>query len=135
VTDPALAKAFVWSCYLAGLIGFCVWWYKSPELTEQHIGLLTLAAIFLLPYAHFHELTLLLIPIFCVIRMLQRQNTVQQFYLAVLPLVVSWLSLLGFIGSGALKFPIIYSVMLILAYLLITSGRILQNIPRLSTQT
>jgi hypothetical protein len=135
VTDPALAKAFVWGCYLVGLIGFCTWWYKSPELTEQHIGLLTLAAIFLLPYAHYHELTLLLIPIFCVIRMLQRQNTVQQFYLAVLPLVVSWLSLLGFIGSGVLKFPIIYSVMLILAYLLITSGRILQGIPHLSTQT
>jgi hypothetical protein len=66
--------------------------------------------------------------------MLQRQNIVQGYYLAVLPLLVSWLSLLGFVGSGALKFPIIYSVMLALAYLLITAGRILQNIPRLSPQ-
>ena len=134
VTDPAPAKTFVWMCYLAGLVAFCIWWHKSPEITEKHIGLLTMAAIFLLPYAHYHELTLLLIPIFCVIRMLQRQDTVQQFYLAVLPLLVSWLSLLGFIGSGVLKFPIIYSVMLVLAYLLLTSGRILQNVHRLSTQ-
>jgi hypothetical protein len=66
--------------------------------------------------------------------MLQRQNRVQGYYLAVLPLLVSWFSLLGFVGSGALKFPIIYSVMLALAYLLITAGRILQNIPRLSPQ-
>jgi Glycosyltransferase family 87 len=134
VTDPAFAKTFVWTCYLAGLIGFCVWWYKSDEIDERQVGLITLASIFLLPYAHYHELTLLLIPIFCVIRMLQRQNTTQQYYLAVLPLVVSWLSALGFLGSGLLKFPIIYFVMFALAYLLITSGKTLQRIPRLSTQ-
>ena len=134
VTNPSLAKTFVWSCYLAGMAGFCLWWHKSNEIDEKHIGLITLAAIFLLPYAHYHELTLLLIPIFCVIRMLERQNSVQQYDLAVLPLIVSWLSALGFIGSGVLKFPIIYSVMSVLAYLLITSGKILQRIPRLSTQ-
>ena len=134
VTDPALAKAFVWACYLAGVVGFCIWWHRSDEIDERHIGLISLASIFLLPYAHYHELTLLLIPIFCLIRMLERQNTVQQYYLAVLPLIVSWLSALGFIGSGALKFPIIYFVMLVLAYLLITSGKVLQNIPRLSAQ-
>jgi hypothetical protein len=123
VTDPSLAKGFVWLCYLAGVAGFSLWWHKSQELTEKHIGLIALASIFLLPYAHYHELTLLLIPIFCLIRMLQRQNTVQQFYVAILPLTVSWLSALGFIGSGTLKFPIIYTVMAILAYLLITEGK------------
>ena len=134
VTNPSLAKAFVWSCYLAGVAGFSLWWYKSSEIDERHIGLITLAAIFLLPYAHYHELTLLLIPIFCQIRMLQRQNTVQPYYLAVLPLIVSWLSALGFLGSGWLKFPIIYTVMFALAYLLMTSGKILQKIPRLTPQ-
>lgn len=134
VTNPALAKNFVWMCYLAGIAGFCIWWHKSDEISEKHIGLISLAAIFLLPYAHYHELTLLLIPIFCLLRILEKQNTVQQYFLAVLPLIVSWLSALGFIGSGALKFPIIYTVMFMLAYLLITSGKILQNIPRLSTQ-
>jgi len=134
VTDPALAKTFVWTCYLAGIIFFCIWWHKSEEINEKHIGLITLAAIFLLPYAHYHELTLLLIPIFCLIRILKTQNTVEQFFLAIFPLLVSWLSLLGFMGSGVLKFPVIYSVMLVLGYLLITSGRILQSIPRLLAQ-
>jgi len=104
------------------------------KIDERHIGLIILAAIFLLPYAHYHELTLLLIPIFCLIRMLQRQDTVQPYYLAVLPLIVSWLSALGFLGSGWLKFPIIYTVMFALAYLLMTSGKILQRIPRLTPQ-
>jgi hypothetical protein len=136
LTDPSLAKNFVWVCYLAGLLGFSLWWHKSQELNEKHIGLITLASIFLLPYAHYHELTLLLLPIFCVIRMFQRQNTIQQFYLAILPLTVSWLTALAFIGSGtgALKFPIIYTVMLILAYLLITEGRALKRFPALSHQ-
>lgn len=134
VIDPTPVKTLVWICYILGIGGFCIWWFKSDEINERHIGLITLASIFLLPYAHYHELTLLLIPIFCLLRILEKQNTVQQFYLAVLPLIVSWLSALGFIGSGVIKFPIIYTVMFVLAYLLLTSAKMLQNIPRLSTQ-
>jgi hypothetical protein len=134
ITDPALAKNFVWIIYILGIAGFSFWWHRSEEITERHIGLITLAAIFLLPYAHYHELTLLLIPIFCLIRMLQKSDAVQQYYLAVLPLIVSWLSALGFIGSGSMKFPIIYSVMIVLAYMLVTRGRVLQTNPQLAVE-
>lgn len=134
IIDPAPAKALIWIFYLLGIAGFCVWWRKSVEINEKHIGLIVLAAILLLPYAHYHELTLLLIPIFCLLRILEKRYAIQQYYLAILPLVVSWLSILGFIGSGAMKFPIIYTVMFLLAYLLATSGKVLQNILHLSTQ-
>ena len=134
IIDPAPVKALIWIFYLLGIAGFCVWWRKSVEINEKHIGLIVLAAILLLPYAHYHELTLLLVPIFCLLRILEKNTAIQQYYLAVLPLVVSWLSILGFIGSGALKFPIVYVVIFLLAYLLITSGKILPNIPRLATQ-
>lgn len=134
IIDPGPVKALIWIFYVLGIAGFCIWWRKSGEINEKHIGLISLAAILLLPYAHYHELTLLLIPIFCLLRILEKESAIQQYYLAVLPLVVSWLSILGFIGSGALKFPIIYTVMFLLAYLLMTSGKVLQNIPRLSTQ-
>ena len=134
IIDPAPVKALIWIFYVLGIAGFCVWWRKSVEINEKHIGLIVLAAILLLPYAHYHELTLLLVPIFCLLRILEKNTAIQQYHLAVLPLVVSWLSILGFIGSGALKFPIVYVVMFLLAYLLITSGKILQNIPRLSIQ-
>ncbi|HKY55274.1 MAG TPA: glycosyltransferase 87 family protein [Anaerolineales bacterium] len=134
VTNPIAAKSFVWMCYLIGIACFSVWWYRSHEITERHIGLLALLAILLIPYAHYHELTLLLIPIFCLIRMLQKNGAVEQYYLAVLPLVVSWLSALGFIGSGVMKFPIVYSVMITLAYLLLTHGKVLQNNPQLAVE-
>ena len=119
VIDPTFAKSFVWGCYLLGIVIFCIWWSRSDEITETHIGLMTIFAIFLLPYAHYHELTLLLIPIFCILLILERKGNVQQYYLAILPLVVSWLSALGFIRSGFMKFPIVYSIMLILGYFLV----------------
>jgi hypothetical protein len=134
IIDPEPVKALIWIIYALGIAGLCLWWRKSVEINEKHIGLISLGAIFLLPYAHYHELTLLLIPIFCLLRILEKGPAIQQYYLAVLPLAVSWLSVLGFIGSGALKFPIIYTVMFLLAYLLITSGKVLRNIPRLSTR-
>jgi hypothetical protein len=124
VTDPTAAKTFVWICYLIGIIAFAAWWHRSDEITEKHIGLLSLFAVFLLPYAHYHELTLLLIPIFCLLRILERSQ-IDPYYLAVIPLIVSWLSLLGYAGSGALKFPIVYTVMFALGYSLLNPGRIL----------
>jgi Glycosyltransferase family 87 len=133
LTDPTIAKTFVWICYLIGITVFSVWWYRSEEITEKHMGLITVFAILLLPYAHYHELTLLLIPIFCLLRILERNN-IDQYYLAILPLIVSWLSALGFAGSGALKFPIMYTVMFILGYSLLNPEKILRRLQRPAPQ-
>jgi len=129
VTDATIAKSFVWICYLIGILFFSLWWYRSAEITEKHIGLMTIFAIFLLPYAHYHELTLLLIPIFCLLRILE-QNNIHPFYLSIAPLLVSWFTLLGYAGSGALKFPIVYAVMFILGYSLLYPEQILNRLQR-----
>ncbi len=128
VTDPTAAKSFVWICYLLGIIAFSAWWHKSNEITEKHLGIITIFAVFLLPYAHYHELTLLLIPIFCILRLLEKQQVVDPYYLAILPLIVSWLSALGFAGSGSLKFPIVYVVMFILGYILIKPDKFSESV-------
>jgi hypothetical protein len=65
----------------------------------------------------------LLVPIFCILRIYQREDAIHQKYLAIAPLVVSWLFTLGFAGSGLFKFPIVYMVMLFLIYLLVTMGK------------
>lgn len=117
-------QSMVWLAYVLGIVGFSVLWWKSPEIDEMRVGVLSLAAIFLAPYAHFHDLILLLVPIFCLLRIHQRSEMIRQDYLVVLPLVISWLSALGFAGTGDLKFPIIYSVMLVLGYLLIKADKL-----------
>ena len=129
LTDPTIAKTFVWICYLIGITVFSTWWSRSEEITEKHMGLITVFAILLLPYAHYHELTLLLIPIFCLLRIFEGNN-IDQYYLAIRPLIVSWLSALGYAGSGALKFPIMYTVMFILGYSLLYPEKILRRLQR-----
>ena len=126
VVNPTYAKAFVWICYLAGIVAFSAWWYRSKEITEKHIGLISIFSVFLLPYAHYHELTLLLIPIFCILQVWEIHAYVDTYYLALLPLIVSWLSALGYAGSGFLKFPIVYMVMAALSYCLIYPEKILR---------
>jgi hypothetical protein len=127
-SNPEPIETFVWLCYLFGIIAFSVFWYRSPSIGERQIGLLTTAAIFLLPYAHYHDLILLLIPIFCLLRIYQHQDMVHQDYLAVLPLITSWLLVLGFAGSGSLKFPIVYAVMMLLTYLLVKNGKLPETV-------
>ena len=117
-SNPEPIKNFVRICYVLGIAGFCALWHKSAEINEKHIGLLTTACLFLVPYAHYHDLILLLIPIFCVLRIYQKKDVIHQDYLSIVPLGVSWLSTLGFIGSGLLKFPIVYMIMLFLSYFL-----------------
>jgi hypothetical protein len=119
----------VWVLYILGIAGFSFLWAKTTEIDERHIGGLSLAAIFFAPYAHYHDLILLLIPIFCLIRLYQNRGLVHQNYLSLIPLAVSWLLTLGFAGSGRLKFLIVYAVMALLAYLLVRAEKIppLQN--------
>jgi len=129
LSNPEPVKNLIWIFYALGIIGFSLLWWKSAEIREWHLGLLVTAGIFLLPYAHYHDLILLLIPIFCLLRIYQQQNTVHQNYLAILPLVISWLFNLGFIGSGALKFPIVYTVMFFFVYFLVTAGKLRWSLP------
>ena len=127
VSDPGPVKNLVWSLYALGIACFSFLWHKSAEINERHLGLLVTAGILLVPYAHYHDLILWLIPIFCMLRIYQKQETLHQNYLVIIPLAISWLLNLGFLGSGMLKFPIVYVLMLCLLYLLFTAGR-----PRLS---
>jgi len=122
VSEPI--QLLVWLCYVGGIIGFSLLWAKTTHINEKHIGLLSIAAIFFVPYAHYHDLILLLIPIFCLIRFYQRDVLVHQDYLSIIPLVISWFLTLGFIGSGNWKYPIVYTVMLLLVFLLRSPDKI-----------
>jgi hypothetical protein len=124
VIDVTFIRNLIWGCYLAGMIGFCIAWHRSKEIFEKHIGLLALFSIVLVPYAHYHDLVILLIPIVCLVRVLSSRKIIETDLLSILPLIVSLIALVGFVGPGYLKFPLIYFVMLILGYLLLFPDRI-----------
>jgi hypothetical protein len=134
IISPEPVRILVWLCYAWGIAGFCILWYRSKEIREKEIGLITIAGIFLLPYAHYHDLILLLVPLFCLVRVLKKINGVDQYYLAIGPLLVSFVAGLGFVGSGVLKFPIVYLIIFMLAYLLVASDKLLlKSAPQVST--
>ncbi len=126
--DIRLVSSLVWGCYLAGIAGFCVMWHKCREVSEKQIGLLSLFSILLVPYAHYHDLVVLLVPIICLIRVLASKQIIKTSLLSGFPLIASLIALAGFTESGYLKFTLIYLVMLVLGYLLLFPDRI----PRLT---
>lgn len=122
--DVAFARNLIWGSYLAGIIGFCIVWYKSKEILGKQAGLLALFSILLVPYAHYHDLVILLVPIMCLIHILSIRKIIDTSWSVILPLIVSLIAFAGFMGAGSLKFPLIYFVMLILGYLLLFPDRI-----------
>ena len=124
ITNMEPVRAFLWGVYSLGIIVFSIIWYTSREISQKHLGLLALSAILLVPYSHYHDLTLLLIPLYCLMHILHQKNIVGTDSLVALPLLVSVITFTGFAGSGWLKFPAVYFVMWIVGYLLLVPEKI-----------
>ncbi|PJB65183.1 MAG: hypothetical protein CO094_10565 [Anaerolineae bacterium CG_4_9_14_3_um_filter_57_17] len=116
-----LFRAFIWGAFLAGLAALSLWWRKAQQIGAKEIGLLVLLGLILVPYAHYHELTLLLIPIFCLIHIWAQKKRIANQILVSLPLAASLLMLSGLSGSGAFKYPAVYLIMAANAYFLLFS--------------
>ncbi len=123
--DQSIYRSIMWGGFAAGVAGVCIWWARVKEINEQHLGLLSLLALLFVPYAHYHELTLLLIPTFCLMRIFARKNLVSSKNLALIPIAISLLLMPGFLGSGTLKYPLTYLAMALLGFFLLFPEKIL----------
>jgi hypothetical protein len=101
-----------WIAYGATIIALCIFWARSKDLQVGQVGLTIILALFTVPHLHFHDLTLLLIPIYELIRssaqdsgLLKTENAI------VLPIAISLLLLLGNI-SPLLQYTFPYLIML-----------------------
>jgi hypothetical protein len=119
ITDIEPVRVFLWGIYAVGIITFSIIWHSSKEITHKHLGLLALFSLLLVPYSHYHDLTLLLIPIYCLIYILDRKKILEPGFLVTIPLLVSFITLIGFAGSGWIKFPAVYMAMALLGIALI----------------
>jgi hypothetical protein len=73
---------------------------------------------------------MLLIPTFCLMRILARRNLVSSANLAMMPVALSLLMLPGFLGAGGLKYPLTYLVMALLGFFLLFPEKISRVIKR-----
>jgi hypothetical protein len=106
-----------WSVYFGTLIGLCVLWRRSRIINEILIGLATTLAVFAVPHLHYHDLTLLLVPIVAAQLVLMRGGFMRAREAALAPLVVSFILLFGSL-LPALKYNVPYLVMILLILVL-----------------
>jgi hypothetical protein len=59
-----IIHASAWGMFLAALVGLCIWWKHSQEIGYRQIVGAVIIGIFVAPHLHYHDLSLLLVPIF-----------------------------------------------------------------------
>jgi hypothetical protein len=111
--SSASTRLVGWIAYACAIIVLCVLWVRSRALDERHFGLAVILSLFFAPHLHYHDLTLLLIPIACVMLFVARKGWGDLKTTAHLPLAVSLFLLLGGLVP-VLKYNLPYLVMVIL---------------------
>jgi hypothetical protein len=109
--------------YFAATLGLCVYYWKSRSLGEKQMGVSILCSLVFVPYLHYHDVAILLIPIFCLIRELHEYEIGKPGNLVLLPLGISFLILISFI-TFPIKYPILYMIMFGVGYALLLPDRI-----------
>jgi glycosyl transferase family 87 len=103
-----------WIVYGITIIGLCILWGKNKNLQNGRIGLTVTLALFVAPHLNFHDLTLLLIPIYEIMRTSRETGILKTPIAIVLPIAISLLLLISNI-SPYLQYTTPYLLMLALA--------------------
>jgi hypothetical protein len=110
------ARLAAWIVYAAALVALCVVWRRSGEIGERQAGLAVLVTLFAAPHLHYHDLALLLVPIFCWLGLLIRRGLLTVRAAALLPLAVSWLLVVSnFLPALKFSIPYIFGLALAIA--------------------
>jgi hypothetical protein len=103
-----------WVVYGIAIIGLCILWIRNKDLQDGKIGLTITLALFAVPHLHFHDLALLLIPIYEIVRLTSKHGGLKTSIAAVLPIAISLLLLLSN-ATPFLQYTVPYLIMLALA--------------------
>lgn len=125
-------RLFGWVVYGLTIIGLCAFWARHQVLRAGQIGLTVTLALFVAPHLHFHDLALLLIPLYEFIWISKRTGNPEASIAIATPLAISILLLLSNI-SPLLQYTTPYLIMLALvAYPFLVRSRTLVTTPRRS---
>jgi hypothetical protein len=121
-TFPSLHASFVrlvgWIGFGVAIIYLCVVWAKNAEIKEKHFGLAIIIMIICVPHIHYHDLVLLLIPIYGIISIMQDKKLLRTSDVVLLPLGISLVMFVSFLLIPGLKYIMLYIIeILILAAL------------------
>ncbi len=103
-----------WIVYGIALIVLCIFWFKTKDIKNGYIGLSITLTLLFVPHLHFHDLALLLIPIYELVLRSTESGYLKTSIATLTPIVVSLLFLISNV-SYYLQYTIPYLIVLILA--------------------
>jgi hypothetical protein len=112
--EADVIRTFGWVIYGMMTILLCIFWARTKDLQAGQIGLTVILALFSVPHLHFHDLTLLLIPIYDLICFSKHDSHLKTSIAATLPVAISLILLLSNV-SPLLQYTVPYFIMLALA--------------------
>jgi len=94
MSSPA-ANISGWVMYIAAAVLLCIIWVRASKIEEKQIGLAVLLAIFAAPHLQYHDLAALLIPVICLMSIINKAQLWNDLVTALLPLGISWILFLS----------------------------------------
>ncbi|HEU0292964.1 MAG TPA: glycosyltransferase family 87 protein [Anaerolineales bacterium] len=98
-----------WTGYLVGLAILSLIWKSVPIVTNRHISLATIIAVFFSPHLHYHDLALLILPILVAIHWLIAAQKVSTESAVLLPICVSFIFIFTY-SVLRLNYAVVYLV-------------------------
>lgn len=128
--DASMIRIIGWFIFGIAIVGLCVFWVRHKAGDERYLGIATIIALISVPHLHYHDLTLLLLPIVGILIINLRVGIIQPAHTTIFPLAISLVLLLGMVISP-LKFILPYLVMIGLLVVLFYQGNIVKATPQI----
>ncbi len=112
--DADIIQMISWIFYGLAIVSLCILWSRKDNLQEGQIELTVILAIFSVPHLHYPDLTLLLIPIYLLIRSNAQAGVIKRRSATVLSIALSFLLLVSN-STPVLQYNMPYLIMLGLA--------------------
>ncbi|HET9590064.1 MAG TPA: glycosyltransferase family 87 protein [Anaerolineales bacterium] len=112
--EAGTIRALGWGFYGLAFVFLCAVWSKAKDPRNGLIGMSVILALFAAPHLHFHDLALLLIPVYELIRLSRETGNLKPPVAISLPIALSLLLLLSNL-TPFLQYTIPYIILLVLA--------------------
>ena len=106
-----------WVTYGMALIGLCVLWAHSREISEKQLGVVIIVSLFAVPHLHYHDLALLIVALLPGLVIFVRRGLLSARNASLAPLTISFFLLISSLVPQ-LKFNVPYLVMVLLFLML-----------------
>jgi hypothetical protein len=102
-----------WVMYIAVAVLLCIIWIRSSKIEEKQIGLAVLLGLFAAPHLQYHDLAALLIPVICLLSLIQKANLWNDAVTSLMLLGISWILFVSnFNDFPKYNFPYLIGILL-----------------------